>query len=1711
MPTNFPTSLDNFTNPSSGDAMNSVVVPHADQHANANDAIEALEAKIGVNSSTVSGSIDYLLTNIASYNPGHRHTTLFNSSGSSVVFSNASGLVLDPGNSATRFIDAKSNINFAFDRYLNFSTNFNPTYPFYVISIDNTSETLTYGKNRGWAFTHSTSGSISESTAGLTTNLSSPTTILGDFAWYGYRNNVGLGLSNQIFNSTIYGQYTDLGMTNVNSRMSEMIGNYVYMVHSDDNDGTTFLGSMVGAAYNLSATNGIVASAYGIIINASTINSSSQSSVGLLINPISSAGQASAFVRTIHLAGTGLDNRILFGDTTNLYSPAASTLQVDNNFIASLSLTAPTISGTTIIGSALRVNTIAATIVSGTTVFGNTVSGNSFLGGNFTGGTFSATTLSGTTITGNTIIGTTIQGTTVSGTTVLGSTVSGLNISGTTVVGTTVSGLSIVGSTITANAIRTTTFTTTAITTNTIIASTVSTTLASATVLLTPTITGSQVDFTGTYFRMYGDPFRLGMGTSSGYMNIWMDSNSGNAGIGNNLFFNGTSYVMGNTGGYTVNGSGTAVILRLFPNSTSGFQRMQAGASSGLVDILTWNPTGGVTIANDTVINGYVLGRGAGNVNGNLVFVSSISNNTSGAVLLTAMGVGALQSHTTGNSNTAFGYVAGNLITSQSQNTLIGARAAGNASGITNSVAVGLGALRYANGDRNVGIGNNAYGGVVSGSTGSQNVAIGDSALINNTTGNFNMAIGTSTLYFNASGAGNTAIGQQSLYNNTASNNLAFGFNAMFMTTTSGLNVAIGNNAMYNNLGTQNVAIGHDAMRYYVNNNFGQTAVGYLALAGNSASALNTGFRNTAIGTQALTANTSGLGNTAVGFSSLVANTSGSANTAIGEITLNVNTTGNFNVAVGSNALRYWPTSSGQTAVGYLALTGNGTPANNTGVNNTAVGYIAGYQIDSGSNNTLIGYNTGGSLTGGNENTAVGRDALSFATSGSFNTSFGYFAMNRLTTGTYNTANGYMALRYYQTGVGQTAIGAFALQGNSTVALNTGIRNTAVGYQALTANSSGVNNVAVGYNTLASNTSGNNNTAIGDSALVTNTGGGQNVAIGRAALALQTNADNNVAIGWQAAYSNTIGDRNIAVGRNALFSNTVGKYNVAIGDQALTNNVSGDSNTAVGMEALIYQRNATLNTGVGFNSLAGSAAITTNTGVQNAALGNGTLQTNTTGTGNCAFGSYTLNNNTTGFYNTAFGNQSMLQNRTGSQNVALGHNSFANCVSGLNNTVAGFQAHEFYTGSNQVAIGANALRGSGSITDNTGILNTAVGTDALTTNTTGSDNTAVGYRAGNTNTTGSDNTYIGLDAKGAIAGNYQIGIGSGSQPTASNLGTWGGNTNATRTDFGLGTFTPLGRLHIETLLGTTSGLIIAGAPSQSANYLTILTSSVGGTTLFAVNASGVVTIGAPGGNNARLFASAANELRINNSLRVDSIQTSGLTITGNTTASGQVTIGGLTLFNNTEQDQKFQIRRTGGNTFSIEHDAAGFYFYNVTSGTVMMRVFNAGNITMPFSLFTPSVTTNSFASSSVTGTTILAASALLLGAADTSMYRSSGGIIRTDTSLNVGRRVTSDVVTLTDSASITTDALLGNNFRVTLGGARSLTRPINPRDGQKITYEFRQDAVGGRTLTLDSSFRFGTDITSVTLSTSGNKIDFMTCIYTDTLSGFCVVGFIKGY
>ena len=59
MTTSFPGGLDALTNPTGGDSLSSP--SHSGQHADANDAIEALQAKVGVDSSAVTTSLDYKL------------------------------------------------------------------------------------------------------------------------------------------------------------------------------------------------------------------------------------------------------------------------------------------------------------------------------------------------------------------------------------------------------------------------------------------------------------------------------------------------------------------------------------------------------------------------------------------------------------------------------------------------------------------------------------------------------------------------------------------------------------------------------------------------------------------------------------------------------------------------------------------------------------------------------------------------------------------------------------------------------------------------------------------------------------------------------------------------------------------------------------------------------------------------------------------------------------------------------------------------------------------------------------------------------------------------------------------------------------------------------------------------------------------------------------------------------------------------------------------------------------------------------------------------------------------------------------------------------------------------------------------------------------------------------------------------------------------
>lgn len=60
MAISFPNGLDTFNNPAGTDHLDTPAVKHSVQHSNINDAIEAIEEKLGVDFSNVNTTIDYV-------------------------------------------------------------------------------------------------------------------------------------------------------------------------------------------------------------------------------------------------------------------------------------------------------------------------------------------------------------------------------------------------------------------------------------------------------------------------------------------------------------------------------------------------------------------------------------------------------------------------------------------------------------------------------------------------------------------------------------------------------------------------------------------------------------------------------------------------------------------------------------------------------------------------------------------------------------------------------------------------------------------------------------------------------------------------------------------------------------------------------------------------------------------------------------------------------------------------------------------------------------------------------------------------------------------------------------------------------------------------------------------------------------------------------------------------------------------------------------------------------------------------------------------------------------------------------------------------------------------------------------------------------------------------------------------------------------------
>jgi trimeric autotransporter adhesin len=432
-------------------------------------------------------------------------------------------------------------------------------------------------------------------------------------------------------------------------------------------------------------------------------------------------------------------------------------------------------------------------------------------------------------------------------------------------------------------------------------------------------------------------------------------------------------------------------------------------------------------------------------------------------------------------------------------------------------------------------------------STGTNNTANGQGALLAVTAGSSNTADGRHALLKNTTGGSNTAVGNSALSSNTTGGgNTAQGDSALASNTTGGLNTAIGESALFNNTtGSYTTALGYLAGPDLTSPNLtNATALGAFADVTQS----NALVLGSIFGVNTCTAQTN----------------CASVNVGIGttapQYTLDVHGTGNFTGLVKFASGQAFPGTG--TVTGITAgtdLSGGGTSGNVTlNVDTTKV--VTG--ISAGTD--LTGGGTGGVLTLNLDTTKVPQlaTANTFATDQTVNGNL----VATSVTGTVAVNGGVVnALTAFYLAGTRFAFGAFSQQNaflgyaGSTTTKGTG--NVATGYQALTNNPKGSYNVAVGYQALASNNEGNTG----------NTG------------------TLNVATGSSALFSNTTGSQNTASGNSALFSNTTGSGNTAIGSGALATNTTGSGLTCIGENCTVSTSGLTNATAIGAYATVGAS------------------------------------------------------------------------------------------------------------------------------------------------------------------------------------------------------------------------------------------------------------------------------------------------------------------------------------------------------------------------------------------------------------------------------------------------------------------------------------------------------------------------------------------
>lgn len=144
------------------------------------------------------------------------------------------------------------------------------------------------------------------------------------------------------------------------------------------------------------------------------------------------------------------------------------------------------------------------------------------------------------------------------------------------------------------------------------------------------------------------------------------------------------------------------------------------------------------------------------------------------------------------------------------------------------------------------------------------------------------------------------------------------------------------------------------------------------------------------------------------------------------------------------------------------------------------------------------------------------------------------------------------------------------------------------------------------------------------------------------------------------------------------------------------------------------------------------------------------------------------------------------------------------------------------------------------------------------------------------------------------------------------------------------------------------------------------------------------------------------------------------------------------------------------------------------------------------------------ASGVVTATSFVGSGANLTGISSVSFATTSFGLSGTPailvssvgintttvngTKLYLNGNAASNIVTLTDGATITPDFTLGNNFQVTIAATRNLANPTGVTTGQSGVIFIQQNGTGGYSLSYGTSWDFAS-ATPPTLITTANALN----------------------